>query len=245
MIRLKCTIAYDGSRYAGWQKQINALGIQTVIEQALYKIYGEELTAVSSGRTDAKVHAWGQVFHVDVPKDIAPDHVKQALNALLPEDIRIRKVEIVDEQFHARFSAVRKRYDYLCTFDADDPFAVRYKQILYRELNVQKMIEASQYLIGTHDFTTFASSHIHPLKPRVKTVEQIELVQENKDLRTIFVGNGFLRYQVRMMMQTLIEVGKGHLEPIAVKEMLEAKDKEACRYNAPAQGLYLMRVDYE
>lgn len=244
-MRMKATVAYDGTDYAGWQKQDNAQGIQTIIEDAFAKIHKEPTDIVASGRTDAKVHAYGQVFHFEGKHAMTGQQYEQALNTLLPDSIRIVKVEEVDDDFHARFSAKKKRYDYRCTYDTTDPFAYRNKLVLTYPLDVSAMREGAQYLLGTHDFTSYCSSRIEPEKPKIKTIDSIEIVEEGNDLRFVFIGNGFLRYQVRMMTATLLEVGKGKITPETVKEILEQKNKEACRYNAPAHGLVLMKVDYE
>lgn len=241
----KVTVSYDGWNYAGWQKQENALGIQEVIEKVLTKINKTDITIVASGRTDAKVHALGQVFHFDSVVKMPCENYRTAMNTLLPSDIRIVKVEFEKEDFHARFSAVSKRYDYICSYDVDNPFIYKYKEILWYPHELALMKEASQYLMGEHDFTSFSSSRIDPRKPRVKTITRIEIVEEEKGFRTIFEGTGFLRYQVRMMMGTLLAVGRKKISPTKVKEILDAKNKEACRYNAGAQGLYLMEVKYE
>lgn len=240
-----CTVAYDGWGYAGWQKQENALGIQEVIEEALRNIHKHETSIVASGRTDAGVHALGQVFHFESDGKIAPEAYVRALNALLPMDIRIQEAHVEKEDFHARFSCISKEYLYITTRDILDPFAQRYKGLIYRDLQLDPMAEASSYLIGKHDFTSFSSSRIDPRKSRVKTIRKICIKRDGKDIRFTFVGNGFLRYQVRMMVGTLIEVGKQTIEPIDVKKMLEAKDKDICRYNASAHGLYLMHVQYK
>ncbi len=240
----RAIVAYDGSRYAGWQKQKNALGIQSVIEKALTKIHKKEVVIVASGRTDAGVHALGQVFHFEALDTMAPRNYEQALNTLLPKDIRIQSIDCVPDDFHARFSAKSKRYDYVCTYDTKDPFVNAYKHVLWKPLDVEAMEEAKAYLIGTHDYTSFSSSHIDERKPRVKTVTRIAFMQEGEDLRTIFEGTGFLRYQVRMMMATLIEVGRHTIDSADVKRILEAKDKHACRYNVEACGLYLVEVNY-
>ncbi len=244
-MRYKVLVAYDGWNYAGWQKQINAQGIQEVIEKALGKINQEEISIVASGRTDAKVHAKGQVFHFDSIKEIPCSRYIDALNTLLPKDIRIQQMEIVDEAFHARFSALSKQYDFICTRDQADPFSYRYKQIVWSNIDIDAMRNASQYLIGTHDFTSFSSSRIDQRKPRVKTISSISIEEKGKDIIISFLGTGFLRYQVRMMVGTLIEVGKHRLETKDVQSILEAKNKEACRFNAQAQGLYLMKVNYD
>ncbi|MGM9947426.1 tRNA pseudouridine(38-40) synthase TruA [Floccifex sp.] len=242
---LKVTVSYDGFDYAGWQRQENALGIQEVIENCLSKIHKTKIEIVSSGRTDAKVHALGQVFHFE-PKVIMPcQNVQNALNTLLPDDIRVLKVEEVDDSFHARFSAKSKRYDFLCTYDVDNPFIYRYAQKLFTKLDVQSMKEAAQYFIGEHDFTSFSSSKIDPRKPRIKTVSRLDIYEEDQNVRFVFEGNGFLRYQVRMMTGTLIAVGRHQIEIEDVNKMLMAKNKDVCRYNAHPHGLYLVEVKYE
>ena len=241
---IKCTVAYDGWAYAGWQKQENALGIQEIIESALEKIHKKPTSIVASGRTDAKVHALGQVFHFESDGKIEPASYVRALNSLLPLDIRIQSAEKAEDDFHARFSCRSKRYLYIATKNQRDPFACRTKGILYQDLNIEKMIEACHILIGTHDFTTFSSSRIDPRKSRVKTIKMISIEKQDQDYHFLFEGNGFLRYQVRMMTGALIEVGKEAITPQDVQKMLDLKDKEACRYNASPQGLYLMEVCY-
>lgn len=241
---VKCTVAYDGWAYAGWQKQENALGIQEIIESALEKIHKKPTSIVASGRTDAKVHALGQVFHFESDGKIQPISYVRALNSLLPLDIRIQKAEKAEDDFHARFSCRSKRYLYIATRNQKDPFACRTKGILYQDLNVEQMLDACQFLIGTHDFTTFSSSRIDPRKSRIKTIKMISIEKRGQDYYFSFKGNGFLRYQVRMMTGTLIEVGKQTIAPLDVQKMLDLKDKEACRYNASPQGLYLMEVCY-
>lgn len=241
----KVTVSYDGWNYAGWQRQENALGVQEVIEKVLSKINKCDITIVASGRTDAKVHALGQVFHFDSVVQMPCENYRTAMNTLLPSDIRILKVDFEKDDFHARFSAKSKRYDYICSYDIDNPFIYKYKEILWYPHDIELMKEASQYLLGEHDFTSFSSSKIDPRKPRVKTITRIEIIEEENGFRTIFEGTGFLRYQVRMMMGTLLAVGRKKIEPLKVKEILDAKNKEACRYNAGAQGLYLVEVNYE
>lgn len=241
---IKCTVAYDGYNYAGWQKQENALGIQTIIEEALEKIQKSPVEIVASGRTDAHVHALGQVFHFQSEIAMQPWQYVKAMNALLPQDIRIQSAKIAPEDFHARFSCKSKQYAYIATYDVTDPFAYRYKAPLYQKLDMEKMLEAASYLIGEHDFTSFSSSRIDSRKPRIKNVCMIEIRNKGKDVHFLFEGNGFLRYQVRMMTGTLIEVGKQKIQPLDVQHMLLEKNKEVCRYNAPPQGLYLMKVRY-
>lgn len=244
-MRIKATVAYDGSGYHGWQKQDNAHSIQTEIERALKVLHGTPTSVTASGRTDAGVHALGQVFHFDAPGNIPVKSYQNALNSLLPKDIRIQKTEAVPDDFHARFSARRKVYEYICTTDRNSPFAFRYKTILRRPVSLEAIRQAASFLMGEHDFTSFSCAQIDPRKSRIKRLDRLEITQEGSDLRFRFEGNGFLRYQVRMMMGALLAAGEGRIQPEDVKRMLEAKDKEACRFNAPAQGLYLVRVDYD
>lgn len=244
MSRFKAIVSYDGSQYGGWQKQPNTASIQEEIEQVLEQIYGEYTGVTASGRTDALVHAVGQVFHFDANNEMKAQHWLKAMNALLPKDIRIQAVEEVSQDFHARFHALSKRYDYLITNDIDNPFLERYMAKDYKPLDVEYMQECAMVFIGTHDFTSFTSNKIDPRKPRVKTIENLRVMQEGQHVRMIFEGTGFLRYMVRMMAQTLIEAGKHRITKADVQIMLDGKSKHMCRFKAPAQGLYLVHVKY-
>lgn len=242
-MRWKAVVSYDGSRFNGWQKQINGLGIQSVIENALARIVKAPAAITASGRTDAGVHALGQVFHFDGPENISPSGWYNALNTLLPKDIRILSVEPAGPDFHARFSARKKRYDYVFTRDADNPFIDRYKTLI-RKTDLDLMRKGAEVFKGTHDFTSFCHAKVEKEKDHVKTITRIDIVEEGKDIRLIFEGNGFLRYQVRMMTGALLALGRHQITLEQLENMLEARDKEACRYNAPAKGLYLVEVSY-
>ena len=146
--------------------------------------------------------------------------------------------------FMLDFSAKSKRYDYICTYEKENPFVYKYKEILNHTLNIEAMRKASEYLVGTHDFTSFSSSKIDPRKPRIKTITRIDIFEENQDIRFVYEGTGFLRYQVRMMTETLIMVGSNKIDIEEVKRILDKKDKSACRYNASPNGLYLVHVNY-
>ena len=242
---IKAIVSYDGYNYAGWQRQENALGIQAVIEDVLEKIHKEPTEIVASGRTDAKVHALGQVFHFKKQDSISAYGYLQAMNTWLPKDIRIQSCQEVDDSFHARFNAVEKTYKYVSTYEQDNPFVFKYKNVLRRKVNIEKIKEGSQYLLGEHDFTSYSSCKIDPRKPRIKTISRIDVIEKGQDIEFIFTGTGFLRYQVRMMSAALIAAGEGRIEPKQIAVMLEAKSKHACKFNAPAQGLYLVEVKYE
>lgn len=244
-MRYKVTVAYDGHRYAGFQKQMNANGIQSVIERALEKIMKQPVSITASGRTDAGVHAFGQVFHFDGPETIGTRGFYQALNTLLPKDIRIKKVEFADDDFHARFSVQYKHYDYIITNERDNPFVEHYKAVIWQNLDLELMRQGSKVLEGQHDFTSFCNAQIDPRKPRVKTIFKIDILEQGKDIVISYFGNGFLRYQVRMMSAALMALGSHKITVKQLEEILEAKDKHACRFNAPAQGLYLVKVGYK
>lgn len=243
-IRLKATVSYDGSAYAGWQRQSNAHSIQSVIEEVLSKLHKHPVEIVASGRTDAKVHAIAQVFHFDSDRLIDEEHWVQALNSMLPKDIRIQKVEQVSDDFHARFDAIGKRYEYVLSRSIRNPFYQKYVGFDWKPLDVVYMQACAQVFIGTHDFTSFTSAKIDPRKSRMKTIWQLEINEEADTIRFIFEGNGFLRYMVRMLTQTLIEAGKHEISIEEVKVMLDAKDKNISRYKAEPQGLYLVEVLY-
>lgn len=241
----KAIIAYDGSEYGGFQKQINALGIQEVIEKALSKIHKVPTSVTASGRTDAKVHALGQVIHFEGRENMDERGYYNALNTMLPKDVRVLSVHKAADDFHARFSSKAKHYDYVYTLEKDNPFIWRYKTPLKKQPDLQKLRQAASYLVGEHDFTAFSNAQIHPDKPRVKTIYRIDIVQQGDEIRFSYYGNGFLRYQVRMMTAAVMNAGLGKYPPEYVKEMLDSRDKELCRWNAPAQGLYLVKVYYE
>lgn len=245
MQRYKVLLAYDGSAYHGWQKQINGISIQETIENALRKIHKQETPITGSGRTDAGVHALGQVFHFDGPGSIDPNGYMQALNTLLPKDIRVLSVTEVPDAFHARFSARKKRYEYILTRNRDNPFTYRYKTAVRQDIDVSRMREASRVFLGEHDFTSFTHAKLPENKPRTKKITRIDILEEGDDIRMVFEADGFLRYQVRMMSAVIIRAGEGKLAADEISRMLESRNKEAVRFNAPAQGLYLVHVEYE
>lgn len=242
---VKCIVSYDGSNYCGWQVQPNLLTIQGEIERVLSMIMNRSVSIVGSGRTDSKVHALGQVFSFVHDKEMSCIQLKTAMNRLLPKDIRILSVSEVSDNFHARFDAIHKRYDYYVSFDMENPFIRHYMAIINQPLDTCAMQEAAHVFLGTHDFTSFTSAKIHQEKNRVRQVTRCEIVAYENYLQMIFEGDSFLRYQIRMMAAVLIEVGLHRLTCDEVKKMLEACDKHACRYKADPCGLYLVSVDYK
>ena len=245
MSRYKAVVSYDGSRYVGWQTQKNGLSIQQVIEDVIEEICLKKVSIVASGRTDKKVHAKAQVFHFDSDFKLDAKGWLKAINGHLPKDIHISSLIEVDENFHARFHVIKKRYEYLINLGEYNVFEQNYAFQPYYKLDVEAMRDASAVFIGKHDFSTFCANTHEETPNQVRTITCLEMVQENEHLRLIFEGDGFMRYMVRMITATLIEVGRHRLSKEQVQKMLLSKDKQVCRFNAAPQGLYLVKVDYQ
>jgi len=247
MPRFKLTIEYDGSGYSGWQKQPDMPSVQEAIEQAVRELCGEYCNVVGAGRTDAGVHATGQVAHVDLPKDYEPYKVMQALNyhmlATAP-GIAILDAEVAPDSFHARFSATKRYYRYRITNRrARAAIDLGRSWQVGEPLNISAMREAAKYLVGHHDFTSFRDSECQSKSPE-KTLESLEINGEGENVTITTHARSFLHHQVRNMVGTLVLVGKGRWEPIQVKEALDAKDRAAAGPTCPPDGLYLTRVEY-
>ncbi|WP_066321344.1 tRNA pseudouridine(38-40) synthase TruA [Bacillus sp. FJAT-29814] len=245
MQRYKGIIAYDGSGFSGYQVQPKGRTVQAELEAVLEKIHkGTPVKVVGSGRTDAGVHARGQVIHFDSPLAIPAERWPVALNSLLPEDISVLSVEKVDHSFHARFNAAGKEYRYqLLLSGVRDPFLRNYAYRFPFRLNLGAMREASGYLLGTHDFTSFCAAKTEVVD-KVRTIKEIEFLQDGDLLTIRFVGNGFLYNMVRILVGTLLEVGTGDRAPEEMLGILEAKDRRVAGKTAPAHGLYLWEVFY-
>lgn len=246
MQRYKCTISYDGTLFSGYQEQPNARTVQSEIELALSKIHkGDAIKIMASGRTDAGVHAKGQVIHFDSPLSIPEDRWRIALQTQLPKDIAIIKVEKAKASFHARFDTMGKEYRYYVhRTQINDPFTRHYQYQFSYSLDVIKMQLAASYLVGTHDFTSFCSAKTE-VEDRVRTINVIDIVEDGDVLMFRFVGNGFLYNMVRILVGTLLEVGRGHKMPEQMVEILAAMDRNQAGKTAPPQGLYLWKVHYE
>ncbi|MBD8070919.1 tRNA pseudouridine(38-40) synthase TruA [Bacillus sp. PS06] len=245
MKRLKCTIAYDGTSFFGYQIQPNKRSVQETVESILSKMHKCPIHIVGSGRTDAKVHAVGQVIHFDTPLDIAVNRWKKALNSLLPEDIVVHNVEEVSTDFHARFNVVKKEYRYkLSHTPTRDVFNRHYAYHYPYQLDLESIKEAMRYLIGTHDFTSFCSAKTE-VKDKVRTLYQVELLEERDEYIFRFVGNGFLYNMVRILVGTLLEVGQGKIKPQDIQGMLLQQDRSLAGKTAPGHGLYLWKVTYD
>jgi tRNA pseudouridine38-40 synthase len=246
MPRLKCIISYDGTQFSGYQVQPGKRTVQGEIEKALTKLNkGAHIRVSASGRTDAGVHARGQVIHFDTSLEIEPSRWQIALNSLLPDDIAVSSAEIVQQEFHARFDAAGKEYRYFLLLSKHrDPFQRNYAYQYPLVLNYDAMREASKHLLGTHDFTSFCSAKTE-VEDRVRTLKEIDFYEENGMLIFRFVGNGFLYNMVRILVGTLLEVGNGRRAADTMQGLLASKDRTLAGKTAPGHGLYLWQVFYD
>lgn len=246
-MRYLITISYDGTNFSGYQKQPKERTIQGELEKALKEINGGKKVEVhASGRTDAKVHALAQRVHFDLNTKITCEKLEKALNSLLPDDIYVRKTEEVKEDFHARFSAVGKEYIYILNMGQYNPLERNYVYQHNQKLDVVEMERAMKYLEGTHNFKSFTKAD-EEKDDYVRTISQTNLIRDTKDVNKItlvFVGTGFLRYMVRNIVGTLIEVGKGNIKSEEIIEILKKEDRRAAGKTANPEGLYLKNVFY-
>ncbi|MDE5546130.1 MAG: tRNA pseudouridine(38-40) synthase TruA [Anaeroplasmataceae bacterium] len=243
MARYKLICSYDGYNYMGFQIQNALPTIELEINKAFLKLCNEEVKIYPSGRTDRYVHAVGQVFHVDLKSNIPPLGVQKGLNSFLPKDIYIKDCELVDDNFHARFSAIKKEYRYYINTKEYDPLTLRYMPYI-PNLDIDTMREGISLLIGTHDFKGFASASIDSRKSTIKTIFDIQIIPFEDHLEFRFLGDGFLKYQIRRMMGILVEIGKHHFEPTKITEILESKNPCDSKYILDGCGLYLYKVYY-
>lgn len=250
MSRYLLEIAYDGTSFCGWQKQKTGTSIQQLIEEALEKILQHKAPISGSGRTDSGVHALAQMAHFDTEKELNCSKMLLALNGQLPTEIRIMRMQKVNRAFHARFSALKKIYHYRIIHGAQrDPFQRLYATSIPQKLDVAAMRQAAQFLIGRHDFSSFANSpgHLLPDEKRdlTRTLYRLILIEESEHaVRLEFEGDGFLYKMVRNITGALLCVGRHKLSPSALQAILSAKDRTKAPLAAPATGLSLISVFY-
>ena len=238
------TFSYNGTYYDGYQIQNDKNTIQGVIEKNLTKINSNNKVKISaSGRTDKGVHAINQKAHFILDKNIDENKLKNALNKLLPDDIYIKNIIKVNDDFHARFNVIKKEYIYKINIGEYNVFDRNYIYQYNKKLDVKKMKKASKILIGTHNFKSFVKTDIKE-KDYVRTIYNIKFELKNNILEITFIGNGFLRYMVRNLVGTLIEVGSDKKEIGQVKEILLSENREKAGITAPPEGLYLKNVKY-
>src|SRR5579883_2573511 len=229
MPRYKLLLEYDGEPFVGWQRQANGLSVQQALEEAILAASGEDVVVNGAGRTDAGVHATGQVAHIDLSKTWSSFRLSEALNALLvPKPIAVLSVEHVADDFDARFSATMRHYLY---------------RIVKRRLDADKMREGAALLVGRHDFTTFRDSQCQAASP-VKTLSRFEVERDGDEIVMRLAARSFLHRQVRSMVGSLEHVGSGKWSVGDLRDALEARDRARCGQVAPADGLYLERVEY-
>lgn len=243
-MRYKIVFAYDGTLFNGFQIQDTERTVQGEIEKAVAKVTSSNATIYASGRTDAGVHAKGQVAHFDVEFDISSNDMKSALNSTLPDDIFVRLCTRVSTEFHSRYNAKGKEYEYLINTGEYNPVLRNYVLQYCRELNVEKMQEALSYLVGEHDFSSFVTGLGESEKDTVRTIYEARVAAKGTKISVVLNGSGFLRYMVRGIVGTLIDVGRGKIEPSDIKKILEKKDRSYAGPNADACGLYLVSVRY-
>lgn len=246
MKNYKFVIQYEGTRYQGWQKQVSTENtIQGKIEAILSKMTGTPVEIAGSGRTDAGVHAFGQVANAHFETKLAPTAIMEYMNRYLPEDIAVISVEEVDERFHARLNASEKTYLYrvLCS-DVPHIFDRRYVYVMPKELNIQAMRDAAELLKGTHDFKGFSTKK-KMKKSTVRTITDIQIQCEGDEVRFLYKGNGFLYHMVRILTGTLLEIGRGERTIDSIEEVFESRNRELAGELVPGKGLTLVEVKYE
>ncbi|MBP7710319.1 MAG: tRNA pseudouridine(38-40) synthase TruA [Rickettsiales bacterium] len=245
--RYKLTIEYDGSSYCGFQKQfgISEKSVEEVLEEAVFKMSQEHPKIMVCGRTDAGVHALGQVVHFDLEKKFSEHQIILGLNSYLREEnVVILNCELVDENFHARFNAKMRHYRYVIV-NRRAPMVLQRNRAWHvaQKLDIEAMRQSAKFLIGEHDFSSFRDAECQGKSP-VKTIERIEITQNGEEIFIEVSAKSFLHHMVRNIVGTLVWVGSGKIEALEMKKILEARNRTKSGPNAPAVGLYFLRVDY-
>ncbi|TFB08009.1 tRNA pseudouridine(38-40) synthase TruA [Candidatus Atribacteria bacterium MT.SAG.1] len=248
MINIKLTIEYEGTKYYGWQRQKGFLSIQGILEEKISQITQEKIVLNGSGRTDAGAHALGQVANFKTNSSIPWMELPFILNRMLPLDIRIKKAERVDDNFHARYSAVSKIYHYYVLNSNKNNnylsiFLRNYVYCVYSKINLEEMKKASKFLQGKHDFASFACSGSR-IRNWERTIKDINITREGNIFCFHLEADAFLYKMVRAIIGTLLEVGKGKINYLEMKKILEAKNRKMAGKTVPSKGLFLMQVKY-
>lgn len=246
-MRYKIIIEYDGTNLLGWQKQNEGVSVQSFLEEALKGFTHQNIEIFGAGRTDAGVHALGQVAHFDLDTDMDLFHLREAFNArlrILEAPVSVLNIECVSNDFHARFSAVGRGYIYkILNRRAPTVLNINRVWTVGYPLDVEKMQEGAKYLLGNHDFSSFRGAGCQALSP-IKTLDRLDIVKKDDEIEFIVEARSFLYHQVRNMVGTLKLVGDGKLNPKDIKTILDAKDRTKAGVTAPACGLYLNKVMY-
>lgn len=244
MKRVKLIVAYDGTNYCGWQVQPNGNTIEAELNYHLSQLLGEEIHVTGASRTDAGVHALGNVAVFDTKARMPAEKISFALNTRLPADIRIQHSQEVPGDFHPRFCKTRKTYEYrIYNWRFPDPCQRLYSLFYYWKLDVERMQRAASYLVGTHDFTSFCT--LRPeITDRVRTIESLTVEQQGRMIVIRVTGNGFLYNMVRIIAGTLLRVGNGSIEPESIPGILEGRDRALAGETARPEGLTLVEIEY-
>ncbi len=244
MKRIRLTVAYDGTNYHGWQVQNNGITIESELNRCLTDLFGEEIKVIGASRTDAGVHAMGNIAIFDTQARMPAEKVSYALNQRLPEDIRIQCSEEVASDWHPRHCDSRKTYEYrIYRGKFQMPTKRLYSYFTYYELAVEKMQEAAKYLVGEHDFKSFCQTGAQ-VESTVRTIYTLDVEEQGGDVVIRVCGNGFLYNMVRIIAGTLMEVGQGRRTPDSMKEILMALDRQKAGPTAPAHGLMLIKYEF-
>lgn len=244
-MRYRLTLEYDGGPFAGWQRQENGPSVQAALEEALFRLSGEQVTVTGAGRTDAGVHALGQVAHFALAKSFPPEKIRDALNYhLRPNPVTVLDAVVAPQEFHARFSATSRLYLYRILNRRAPPIIERGRVWhVARELDADAMHAGAQHLVGRHDFTTFRSAECQAQSP-VKTLDELCVRRAAEEIHIEARARSFLHHQVRSIVGTLKLAGEGKWRPREVAAALAACDRSRCGPVAPSEGLFLVRVDY-
>lgn len=245
MYRYKITIEYLGTNLAGWQRQSEVISVQQILEEAIYKFSGEPATLFGSGRTDAGVHAIGQVAHFDLSKYLEPYKIIRAINYFTrPYKVRVWDCELAPNNFHARFSAVARHYVYRI-LNRPYPSVIDLDRVWWISvpLDVSAMQKSCNCLLGKHDFTSFRAGSCQSKFP-IKTLTKLDIIKENKEIKLYFSAPSFLHHMVRNIVGSLVLVGKNIWQPEQMQQVLEAKDRRVAGPTSPACGLYFIKPNY-
>ena len=241
-MRYKMIVAYDGAFFHGFQRQTNLISVQSVLEDTLTEILKTTVIIHGAGRTDALVHAYGQVVHFDSTQLVPPKNLKKILNKKIYPHIYVSDIEIVDESFHSRKSATGKEYHYIVDIGEFDPLKNNYIWYHHNRVEIEKIKKAMEYIVGTHDFKSLSKNK--ELKTTVRTIELFELNIVDGLLEFRIIGNGFMYNMVRIIVALMLKVGEGKLQPSDIQRILDGKERKLAPYVAPAVGLYLWKVYY-
>lgn len=245
MKRIKLTVSYDGTNYHGWQIQPREITVEKVLNDTLSQLLKEEITIIGASRTDAGVHAMGNVAVFDTETTIPAEKIALALNTRLPKDIRIQKSEEVNREFHPRHCNSRKTYEYwILNRETELPTERLYTYYYYKKLDIRAMNQAAQYFLGEHDFKSFCSARTD-VESTVRTIYSLDVRKEKEIIKIRVTGSGFLYNMVRIITGTLVQVGLHRYPPAMIEKMIEARDRTQAGPSAPPQGLRLIKIEYE